>query len=50
VSKDWETFRSTSIRAQPPISRPAIMISVGQLTWRGSASFGTSIEAAWAAR
>ena len=50
VSKDLETSMSTPIRAQPPISVPMIMISVGQLTRRGSTSFGSSIEAAWAAR
>ena len=35
---------------QPPISVPMIMINVGQLTRRGSTSFGTSIDLAWAAR
>ena len=50
VSKDRETSMSTPIRAQPPIIVPAIMMSVGQLTRRGSASRGSSIEAAWAAR
>ena len=50
VSKDLETSMSTPIRAQPPISVPMIMISVGQLTRRGSTSFGSSIEPAWAAR
>ena len=50
VSKDLETSMSTPIRAQPPMSVPMIMISVGQLTRRGSTSFGSSIEAAWAAR
>ncbi len=50
VSKDLETSMSTPIRAQPPMSVPTIMISVGQLTRRGSASCGSSIEAAWAAR
>ena len=41
---------STPIRAQPPMSVPTIMISVGQLTRRGSTSSGTSIDLAWAAR
>ena len=50
VSKDLETSMSTPIRAQPPMSVPTIMISVGQLTRRGSTSFGTSIDLAWAAR
>jgi len=50
VSKDLETSMSTPIKAQPPISVPMIMISVGQLTRRGSTSFGSSIEPAWAAR
>ena len=50
VSKDLDTSMSTPIRAQPPISVPMIMISVGQDTRRGSASSGSSIEAAAAAR
>ena len=50
VSKDLETSMSTPIRAQPPMSVPITMISVGQLTRRGSTSSGTSIDLAWAAR
>ena len=50
VSKDAATSMSTPISAQPPMSVPMIMISVGQLTRRGSTSFGTSIAPAWAAR
>ena len=41
---------STPISAQPPMSVPMTMISVGQLTRRASTSFGTSIDLAWAAR
>ena len=50
VSNDWETSMSTPISAQPPMSVPMIMMSVGQLTRRGSASCGRSIEPARAAR
>ena len=46
VSKDLETSMSTPIRAQPPMSVPMTMINVGQLTRRGSTSFGTSIDLA----
>ncbi len=41
VSKDLDTSMSTPIRAQPPMSVPTTMISVGQLTRRGSTSSGT---------
>ena len=50
VSKDFETSMSTPIRAQPPMSVPTTMIRVGQLTRRGSTSFGTGIDFASAAR
>ena len=50
VSNDWDTSMRTPMRAQPPMSVPTTMISVGQLTRRGSTSFGTLIDLAWAAR
>ena len=50
VSKALETSISTPTRAQPPMSVPMIMMSVGQLTRRASTSFGTSIDLASAAR
>ena len=49
VSKELVTLIRTPMSAPPPMSVPMARMSVGQLIRRGSASLGTSIDAASAA-